>query len=594
MNRPKIVFVDSGVALDNQVLQGDAIEEIEIFNECADESFQSGHGTAIYGILRKVRESFDIISIKMRGIQNGISDSVLCDALEYIENNIDASLINLSLGSTVLDEKERLEAVCNRIASKGTVIIAAFDNGGAISFPAAFKNVIGVTSSSTCKRVEDYEIFDDDIINIAGKGGIQKVLWNSPPVMLLGGNSYACANISVLVAKLFLEGYRNKEEVLSELKRRARRVLNIGKDGKHPRMEFAIHKAAIFPFNKEMHALFRYHTLLSFSIIAAYDSKYTARVGANTRFLLKDENALSLDIRNIDSIEWNEFDTLIIGHSDIIEEVTGKVNYKSALIEKAIVYGKNVYAFDDIPMLYNIGNAFTPRIAADNMPSHRLGMMYRITKPVLAICGTSSKQGKFTLQLELRKRFMQEGYKVGQIGTEPNALLFGMDHVFPMGYNSAVSLSEEDSILYLNTLVNELCESENDLIIVGSQSGTVNYDVGNLSQFCLCQHTFLLGTQPDATVLCINPFDEIEYIERTIGYLKSAIESQVIALVLYPMDISNKWSGIYGSRIRVDEAKMQTISDVVQQRFNLPLYCLGNEKHMEDLMNTVVDFFAKT
>lgn len=592
MSKPKIVFVDSGVEKDNYLLKEDTFEEIEFCSECADESFQSGHGTAIFGILRKVRESFDIISIKVRGIQNGVNGSVLCEVLEYIENNIDASLINLSLGSTIIDEKGRLEAVCNRIVANGTIIVAAFDNGGAISYPAAFKNVIGVTSDSSCRHVEDYVFYDDDVINIAGKGGIQRLLWDSPPVIMLGGNSFACAHISVLVGKLILEGYRSKEKVLAELKRRAEKVIYIKKAGEPPKMNFTIHNAAIFPFNKEMHALIRYHMLLPFSIVAVYDSKYTARVGADTKFLLKDESVLSLVIRNIDSIEWNEFDTLIIGHSDIMEEVTGKVDYKHELIEKAIACGKNVYAFDDISMLYNMRNVFSPCVATDNMPSSRLGMMYRITKPVLAICGTSSKQGKFTLQLELRKRFIQEGYKVGQIGTEPNALLFGMDHVFPMGYNSAVRLSEGESILYLNSLVYELCESENDLIIVGSQSGTVNYDVGNLSQFCLSQHTFLLGTQPDATVLCINPYDELEYIERTIGYLQSSMESQVIALVLYPMDISNKWSGIYGSRIKVEETKIQSLADVVQERFHLPLYCLGREKHMIDLMNTIVDFFA--
>lgn len=593
MRKPKIVFIDSGVAADNQMLKNETIEEIEIPNECAGESFQSGHGTAIYGILRRVRENFDIISIKIPGIQNGVNGSILYDALEYIEDHIEVKLINLSLGSTILDEKEKVKTVCDRMASKGIIIVAAFDNGGAISFPAAFKSVIGVISSSVCTCVEDYEIFDDDVVNIAGKGGIQKVLWNSPPVMLLGGNSFACANISVLVAKMILEGCRNKEEVLAKLKQKALKVNHISKDIKYPGLKFVIHKAAVFPFNKEMHALFRYYRLLPFSIVAAYDSKYTARVGANTRFLLKDERALSLNIRNIDSIEWNEFDTLIIGHSDIIEEVTGKTKYSSGLMEEAIVHGKSIYAFDDVPMLYNVDKAFTPCIGADCMPAHRMGMMYRIAKPVLAVCGTSSKQGKFTLQLELRKRLMQEGYKVGQIGTEPNALLFGMDYVFPIGYNSAVDLSEEESIIYLNALIYELCEKENDLIIVGSQSGTVNYDVGNLSQFCLRQHSFLLGTQPDATVLCVNPFDEMEYIERTIGYLESAIESQVIALVLYPMDISNKWSGIYGRRVRVDDARIRSIEDAVQKRFHLPLYCLGREKDMVELMSTVVDFFAE-
>ena len=121
-------------------------------------------------------------------------------------------------------------------------------------FPAAFKNVIGVTSGNSCRHVEDYVFYDDDVINIAGKGGIQKVMWDSPPVIMLGGNSFACAHISVLVAKLILEGYRSKEEVLAELKRRAEKVIYFKKDGKPPKMGFAIHNAAIFPFNKEMHS----------------------------------------------------------------------------------------------------------------------------------------------------------------------------------------------------------------------------------------------------------------------------------------------------------------------------------------------------
>ena len=42
MRKPKIVFIDSGVAADNQMLKNETIEEIEIPNECAGESFQSG------------------------------------------------------------------------------------------------------------------------------------------------------------------------------------------------------------------------------------------------------------------------------------------------------------------------------------------------------------------------------------------------------------------------------------------------------------------------------------------------------------------------------------------------------------------------
>ena len=45
---------------------------------------------------------------------------------------------------------------------------------------------------------------------------------------------------------------------------------------------------------------------------------------------------------------------------------------------------------------------------------------------MLAIVGTSPSQGKYNLQLALRRRFLNDGYEIGQIGTEPTAQLFGM------------------------------------------------------------------------------------------------------------------------------------------------------------------------
>ena len=591
MKKPVLVFVDCGVAADHPTLKEDIIREIVLKGEDVEETERNGHGTAIYGILRKLREEFDIISVKVQGIQEGVSGSTLCDTLEYIEKNIEAEVINLSLGAPVPEDKERLEEVCRRLDEKGCVIVSAFDNGGTISYPAAFENVIGVVSDQSCQRVEDYVVFDDEVMNIAGKGGVQRLLWNTPNMLMLGGNSFACAHISVLVARLILEGYKGRKAILAELKRRAGGAINIGKDGSIPKLNFRIQKAAVFPFNKEMHALFRFYEMLDFTIEAVYDSKYTARVGADTAYLLKDEKALSLKIRNIDAIDWSEFDTLILGHSDAMEETIGKTNYRDALIEKALEQGKNLYTFDEVPSLYDVENVFTQRIDERNLPCYRNGMLYQISKPVVAVCGTSSKQGKFTLQLELRKRLMKEGYRVGQLGTEPNALLFGMNHIFPMGYNGAVHLSEGGSVLYLNALMNDMCD--NDLILVGSQSGSVTYDLGNLEQYTLMQNSYMLGTQPDAVILCINPFDGMDYIGRTIKYLESVVESKVIALVLYPMDITDKWTGIYGRRIKVDEAKIQTLSEEVRERFGLPLYCLGKEDDMEKVKDALIDFFAE-
>jgi hypothetical protein len=63
--------------------------------------------------------------------------------------------------------------------------------------------------------------------------------------------------------------------------------------------------------------------------------------------------------------------------------------------------------------------------------------------PVLGVFGTSASQGKFTLQLALRRRLLQLGYEISQVGTEHHAALFGMDLAFPMGHGSTVEMETE-------------------------------------------------------------------------------------------------------------------------------------------------------
>ena len=163
------------------------------------------------------------------------------------------------------------------------------------------------------------------------------------------------------------------------------------------------------------------------------------------------------------------------------------------MIQQAIAKGKNIYAFDENPDC-NGSNIFYPIINKQSLPPDRFGMLYRISKPVVGILGTSSRQGKFTLQLKLRELLLERGYSIGQIGTEPSALLYGMDYVFPMGYNSSVYIQGFDVIRYTNYIINILCQKNIDLILIGSQSGTVPFDTGNIIQYNIPQYDFLAGT----------------------------------------------------------------------------------------------------
>lgn len=64
------------------------------------------------------------------------------------------------------------------------------------------------------------------------------------------------------------------------------------------------------------------------------------------------------------------------------------------------------------------------------------------------------------------------------------------------------------------------------------------------------QFSYLLGTQPDVVVLCINPFDDLDYIMRTKLFIEASVDCKVIAFVMFPMDIKDDWTGIYGQKVR--------------------------------------------
>lgn len=98
---------------------------------------------------------------------------------------------------------------------------------------------------------------------------------------------------------------------------------------------------------------------------------------------------------------------------------------------------KRHFSFDDrSDQIGNYSRYFSTQKKKEAITPIPFGKLYRNPKPVLGVFGTSSRQGKFTLQLILRKHFTELGYVIGQIGTEPTAALFEMDADFHFGYNT--------------------------------------------------------------------------------------------------------------------------------------------------------------
>jgi len=585
MNKLKIAILDSGVNVNHSLFRNDKIEVINY----SESNLTYGHGTAIYNIIRKVNSFSEIINFQITDNDGTIDENILIDCLNMIYQKYNFDLINLSLGINLSERLTELEEICEKLYKKGTIIISAFDNTGSLSYPASFKNVIGVTSSEICEKVTDFVVFKDRIVNIGAKGSIQRVAWLDSNYIFMEGNSFACAHVTVQAANFLSQKKVGIKELINKFKEISQEAEFNNSCNRNKKKLFTIQNAVIFPFNKEMHSLIRYDDLLNFNIIDVYDYKYSAHLNSTTDHIMKD-NVKSFKIKNIEKIDWETFDTIIIGHLPIgsikLEEIRNNV------ILNAIKKKKNIFSFDDIEKKYRYKNLYCPKICKENLEPERYGKLYRILKPILGIYGTSSIQGKFSLQLGLRKKFLSNGYKVGQIGTEASSLLFGFDYDYPMGFNSSVYIHSHDCIRYLNNCINEISKNNCDIIITGSQGGILPFDIGNISYFPLRQQVFLQATQPDAVVLCINPFDDCDYINRSIKYIESSVDCKVIALCIFPIDIDNTSSLSYRKKALSNE-KFLELENKLNKYYKLPIYKLGNENHLNSLFETIIEYFSE-
>lgn len=264
-------------------------------------------------------------------------------------------------------------------------------------------------------------------------------------------------------------------------------------------------------------------------------------------------------------------------------------------------YNKNIYAYDDLfrysdlctKIKDNGAKVYYQHLTADMVDNSIHNKMYHLSTPVLMVAGTSSKQGKFYVQQILRDS-LEKKYKVGWFASEPNGFLLGADEVFSFGYGYDNHLKQRECIHIINKMIHNIeISKEYDIILTGLQSQTVAYSTGNLDCYPLEQSNFIIGTEPDAFVLCVNLNDEISYIKKTIAYLESFTYGKVIAIVMFPFFTQNKISMVRNKySMAKDEyikKKRQELSDELNMQVLVPsLY----EEDKKTLVTKIEKFFA--
>ncbi len=588
MEKLKIVIVDSGVqSYHKKLINDDIICLDKELNETNTASY--GHGTAIYGIIRKVNDIAEIINIRLFE-SDSCSEEDFLETMERILINLNCDLLNLSLGLPVVSDKEKMRSIFSKFEQNGTIIVSAMDNSGKLAYPALLSNVIGVASSNKCNKINDIIVSNDKKINVFAKGGMQRVLWNDPDFIMVGGNSFAAAHVTCIVARLMSHNITNMSIILQKLSEMSLEKID-EVEGNIRKSNLSIKKAVCYPFSKEMHSLVRYNDILPFDLIEIYDNTYSMNCGMETNRLLSIDGCANYIIKNIENINFDGIDTLILGHA-VMSNLQKDTEIRNRLIENARKSHINIYSLDDIENLEcEYSKYYSPKVTVENLPMYRNGFLYDVVTPVVGVFGTSSKQGKFSTQLLLNKKLNEAGYKVSHLGTEPTSELFNFDFTYPMGFNSNVSISNFNAVRYLNTVMHKLDEMGTDLIIVGSQSGTVSYDFSHLSLYTPPQFEYLLGTMPDAIILCVNAYDDLGYIRRTIEFIESAIFSRVLAIVIFPVTITDN-NGMIRKNKLLAPKDVKELKETLYDEFSIKSFLLSNED-FDGLVNIIVDYFGE-
>ena len=616
---PKIGPVSGGIEF--RINRNDELVSAPCFKD------HHGHGTGCAGIIRKKAPQAEIYSVRIFDETLSTDGRLLMAALEWSIAQV-MDVVNLSLGMIGGNFRSALVDVSQRADDAGTIMVAAEHNEGLQSYPAALPSVIGVKAGKV-RGLYGYFYQLDSAVECVARGDEQRLCWLQPREIMTGGTSFAAPHITGIVtlvreacpgAKLdqvrkFLQANSLKEEpkIIRGTNHFSYTIV-ARKSDEEPRScagdeqtnPYAwIRKASLYPYNKEMHGFVRYIDQLSFNVVGVGDPAGKGLVGKDAGEAI---GLPSVGIRIAPRLTeaLDGADTLILGYVDEL----GRISERDVLresIQTAIDKGANVFSFLSVPSadyddLHALAHSKGLRIEYPHISLAHVQDLLEdppppsaTDTPIVGVFGTSSQQGKFTLQLALRKQLLDRGYKVGQVGTEHQAELFGIDFAFPMGYAPALELPLEMYTSYLDLKVKEICHFQGpDIVIVGSQSGTIPYDVDEHTTHTMPAIAFLLGTKPDACILVVNSIDPDEYIEDTMNAIRALVKSPTILLAMSDKEkhIRTAYSRAWVTPRQMPNEEIRTKLGHLEDRFGVPAVNIVSEQGQEKLVDTVVKHFA--
>lgn len=198
----RVAVLDTGVEPGHPALAG-AVKEHRNFTKDVSPFDTNGHGTHVAGIIaaresmRGVAPQCEIVSCKVLGNSGSGSLESVARAIHFCVDH-DINIIVMSLGAPV--GHEYLHQAVKRACTHGiAVVCAAGNDGGRVSFPAAYDETIGVGAVDRDGKVCEFSCRGKEI-DVAAPGVEICSCWPGGGYATLSGTSMAAPFVAGVLA----------------------------------------------------------------------------------------------------------------------------------------------------------------------------------------------------------------------------------------------------------------------------------------------------------------------------------------------------------------------------------------------------------
>lgn len=214
----KVGIIDTGISLSHPDLAANIKGAYNAINTRRSANDDNGHGSHVAGIVAALNNAIGVVGAAREAdlyaikVLSSSGSGYLSDIIEGIDWAIirDLDVINMSLGTTA-DVQSFHDAVIRAYSAGIIIVAAAGNNGGAVNYPGAYPEVIGVGATNSSNTIASWSSRGPEV-DLAAPGVSIYSTYKGSGYATLSGTSMASPHVAGAAALLLNRAIRAEED----------------------------------------------------------------------------------------------------------------------------------------------------------------------------------------------------------------------------------------------------------------------------------------------------------------------------------------------------------------------------------------------